>query len=386
MKMIRRVLLIGMLAFIFPSSVYAYQTDIVENEVTLQNIVRHFNGESRLERDKDGAHYAEYIFDGVNITIRADEGFVWINGEAKPYKIITSEGVTLPKHHTLNNIWDKTNVPVDLFTRELGYRVKGEKLVFDKPLGASEVDDYTENNKVTNEQDSESEPDNLDESEINEVSETDSLSNKENDTEGNPVPQTDIGNSHNVTDKQVEDTAEEEVPDSKVEKEEQNNEGEPRDEPEQDDEIKDNETSTDNNQDTEERDDRNTLSLLGIKFPIGRHFNLKASYPEKQKYIKDGNILTTWNNLRVDSNRSTLIVGQGDTTFKNIQGKLTIGTLLRVTDASNKVKEYSVAEKKRTEIINTDSLHDELYMKYKDTNSIVLQFQEDNKMSFYVAK
>ena len=54
----------ALLMAIMPSAVSAYETPIEDNQVPIETIVNHFNGESNMDRDEDGQYYNEYIFNG----------------------------------------------------------------------------------------------------------------------------------------------------------------------------------------------------------------------------------------------------------------------------------------------------------------------------------
>lgn len=385
MKNTSRILLFLVMLLANPISVHAYQTNIVDDKVTLQDIVRHFNGESSLERDDEGIHYAEYIFDGANVTLVTDEGFLWINGQPRPYTTTDSEGVLLPKHYKVDKIWGESSVPVDFMVRELGYQVKGDKLVFDKPLGALDVDDGEGEEKSSDESlETTTTPSNNKNNKDNEE-ENNVQDNNQNSTTVESVPPINTEKSNNNADDSPSKEADKEKEDAKKEDTKKDNEIEVDSEKNTEDVngVEEEVDDSDNNESVEEH--TNTFSVLGELFAVGQHFSVKSSYTEKQQYIRDGNILSTWNSLRVNSNRPTLLVGRGDTVFGGIQGKLTIGTVIKVIDISNKAKEYSIVDKEKGSVKNTDKLHDSIYESYKNVNSVVLQFQEGEDMSFYIA-
>lgn len=363
MKCLKYALLAGALFLKGPNVVNAYQTEIKDGEVVIQNIVKHFNGELNLEKDDNGVYYSEYIFDGKNVTIHSGESFIWINGEAQPYKTLISEGVLLPQHHVITKIWDETWVPVDLFIREFGYEQVNNKLLYDIPLGATvpTVDKNKEDQK------------------------------EKPVVDNNP---TDASNN-NIKTEPVTETAEEQI---KVPSEDISQNGKPNVNSNQEDKVEEvgndqeiedpvEEKEDNKKEDKEENDilEENTLSLLGQKYKIGKHFSLKSSYPDRQKYISEGNILTSWYDLRVDARKATLILGQGNTTFKDLQGKLSMGDTMNIVDAAKNQRTYSIVDKIQSSLMDTEKVHNELYGTYQGINSIILQFQEEDKMSFYIA-
>lgn len=366
MNKVKYLCIIASLFLINIRKVEAYQSDITDDEVEIQEIVKHFNGDLRLERDSDGEHYAEYIFDGKNITIKASNNFVLIDGVAAPYKTIEKAGVLLPKPYKIRKIWGTTMIPVELLVRTFDYKVVGDKLVYDEPLGTITEDEVTameEEDKVSKKQD-------------------DALNNEEGEeinTEVDSSPPVDKIPKRNEPQENSQD-----VGSDKNETDSGSEEAQVETDTEADDNKHEEEEEGDENKDSDELQ-VNTFKILNNTFQLGKHYHLKASHLEKQEYIREGNILTSWSEPSVNRKKATLIVGQGNTSFKEIQGKLKIDDTIHLVDSNKKERQYTIKEHRKAALTEVEDVHDELYEEFKDTNSIVLQFQELEQTSFYLA-
>lgn len=145
MKNIKWLGVLGVTAAFFPTTVSAYETPIEDNEVQIMNIVNHFSGEHKMERDENDGYYNEYIFDGHIIQMYSEQSVLWVDGEVVPYITEEVDGVYLPQSYRVKGFMKEPTIPVEVFERYLDYEVKDEYLIFDerpekKPEDEQEAD------------------------------------------------------------------------------------------------------------------------------------------------------------------------------------------------------------------------------------------------------
>lgn len=133
----------ALLMAVMPSAVSAYETPIEDNQVPIETIVNHFNGESNMDRDEDGQYYNEYIFNGHIIQIYSGQSIAWVDGETVPFLIEEKDGVLLPKPYRMSNSFSSPMLPAEFFVNNFGYEIDGNSLIFDE-LPEVEEDDITE--------------------------------------------------------------------------------------------------------------------------------------------------------------------------------------------------------------------------------------------------
>lgn len=374
MKKIKNILIIAVLTLIFPVKVDAYQADITKQEVDLRPIVNHFDGQSEINKTDSNQHYYEFVFDGHNLQIFANERVLWVDGEVRPYKTIEREEVVLPIRHEMSGLYKKMMVPAEMLVREFGYTIQDGKLVYDRPLGSQTEENKKEENKKNTDTDN---------------NEKEKDKNLEENTEKDKEDNSNSGNSGNVQSKENKKEEEEKLVEEK-EEEDAKEEAPPKDSDKNKEEEGNEKDKEDKEPEKEEKPEEeleaSSMKVLGEIYPIGKFFERKASYKSKQKYIDKGNILTTWSHIQSNNSRATLMIGNAPGIFGPLQNKLSINDKIKVSDIVGKEKTYTITTKELVDFPEVQGFHEELYDKYRLVDSIIIQFQENGKMSFFIAQ